>query len=104
MNLFPIMQPESAKSPGVQGMYVEIQWDYANNMPVYKNGSPVLVEGAEAVSVWAWNALNTHRFRHEIFTWDYGNDIESLIGQPFTDDLKQAEAKRCVTECLLINP
>ena len=27
-----------------------------------------------------------------------------MVGQPFTDDLKRAEAIRFVRECLLINP
>lgn len=44
------------------------------------------------------------RSRYEIYTWDYGNEIEGLIGQPYTDELKKAEAIRYVKECLLINP
>lgn len=104
MNLFPIIQPQIAGKPGASGLYTETAWDFEKCAPVYKNGSPVLVSGKDAVLVWAWNALRTPRFMFEIFTWDYGNEIESLIGKPFTDDLKQSEAPRCVRECLLINP
>ena len=49
-------------------------------------------------------ALQTTRFRHEIYTWAYGSDYETLIGQAYTDELKEAEAPRYLRECLLINP
>jgi len=104
VNLFPILQPRAAGTTGLSGLYVEAAWDYEKNTPVYKNGSPVLVTGLDAVLVWAHNALQTPRFLHEIFTWDYGNELDSLIGKPFTDELKRSEAPRLVRECLLINP
>jgi len=104
MNLFPAIQPQAVESDANRGLYVEVAWDRNNNTPTYRNGTPVLVTGKEAVLTWAWNAVNTQRFRHEVFTWNYGNDVESLIGRPFTDDLKQAEAVRYIRECLLINP
>lgn len=104
MTLFPMIQPEITQEDTERELYREIQWDFEKNVPVFKNGTPVIVSGKDAVLVWAWKALQTPRFRHEIYTWDYGNEAESLIGQPFTDELKQAEAVRYVRECLLINP
>jgi hypothetical protein len=104
MNLFPIVQPQAAEKPGAEGLYAEIAWDYESNTPIYRNGSPVFVSGSDAVLVWAWNAMQTPRFVHEIFTWDYGNEIEGMIGKPFTDELKKAEVPRLVREGLMINP
>ena len=104
--LFPSIQPlayTDAVSP-TEKLYREVKWDYDNNIPIYKNGSPDMVEGRDAVFAWAWKALHTPRFRHEIYTWNYGNEVESLIGQPFTEELKKSEAARYVEECLLINP
>lgn len=46
----------------------------------------------------------TPRFRYEIYTWAYGSEFESLIGQAYTPALKEAEAPRYLRECLLINP
>jgi hypothetical protein len=103
-SLFPIIQPEAIETDTELPMYKEVAWDYKNNIPVYKNGNPVIIEGKEAVLVWAWNALHTQRFRYEIYTWDYGNEAESLIGQNFSDELKQSEAARYIKECLVINP
>lgn len=104
MSLFPIIQPQAIESNTDLPLYKEVKWDYERNIPVFKNGSPVIVTGKEAVLVWAWKALNTPRFRYEIYTWDYGCELEELIGQPFTEELKQSEAARYVRECLLINP
>lgn len=104
MTLFPIIQPQAAETATDLKPFKEVKWDFENNIPVFKNGSPVIVTGKEAVLIWAWKALNTPRFLHEIYTWDYGNESESLIGQPFTEELKQSEAARYVRECLIINP
>lgn len=104
MNLFPIIQPQTAEINTELPLYKEVKWDFEKNIPIFKNGSPVIVTGKEAVLVWAWKALHTPRFRHEIYTWDYGCEVESLIGQPFTEELKQSEAVRYVKECLMINP
>jgi flagellar motor switch protein FliM len=35
---------------------------------------------------------------------NFQDDLEVLVGQPYTDELKKAEAIRCVKEALLINP
>jgi len=104
MNIFPMIQPQTVEKPTKLKLYKEIKWDFEKNIPVFKNGSPVIVTGKEAVLVWAWKALQTPRYRYEIYTWDYGNEIESLIGQSFSEELKQSEASRYVKECLLINP
>lgn len=62
------------------------------------------VTGLEAIKVWAWNALKTARYRYEQFTWDYGSELEDLIGlsqRPF--EYIESEAKRMCEECLVQN-
>ena len=44
------------------------------------------------------------RFRYEIYTWAYGSEFESLLGQAYSDSVKTAEAPRYLRECLLVNP
>lgn len=104
MSLFPIIQPQVSDTETSLPLYKEVKWDYENDIPVFLNGAPVIVTGKDAVLVWAWKALHAQRYRYEIYTHDYGSEAESLIGQPFTADLKQSEAARYVQECLLVNP
>ena len=82
----------------------EVAWDFDRDLPVLKNGEPVFCEGAEAVAVWAFNALNTVRYRHEIFSWDYGCELERLIGQPYRAETRRSEAARYVEEALTVCP
>lgn len=104
MSIFPIIQPQTSEAVTELKMYKEVKWDFEMNVPVYVNGSPVIISGKEAVLVWAWKALHTPRFRHEIYSWDFGCEAESLIGLPYSEELKQSEAARYVRECLLVSP
>lgn len=103
MSIFPFIQPE-AEDMAETVLYKEVKWDFDKDTPVFKNGAPVIVTGKEAVKTWAWNALNTARKRWEVFSWDYGSDIDELIGQAYTNDVKTSECQRYLKECLLINP
>lgn len=62
-----------------------------------------IVEGKEAIKVWIWLALQTPRYRHYIYTWDYGNEFEELIGRGYTEEYTEAEAQRMTEDCLLVN-
>lgn len=62
-----------------------------------------IVEGKDAIKVWIWLALQTPRYRHYIYTWDYGNEFEDLIGQGYTEEYTEAEAQRMTEDCLLVN-
>ena len=62
-----------------------------------------IVEGKEAIKVWIWLVLQTPRYRYYVYTWDYGNEFEDLIGQGYTEEYIGAEAQRMTEECLLVN-
>lgn len=62
-----------------------------------------IVEGKEAIKIWIWLALKIPRYRHYIYTWDYGNEFEDLIGRGYTGEYIEAEAQRMTEDCLLIN-
>lgn len=106
MSIFPmITPPEPARTDGGElPVCREIAWDFERDIPVFRQGEPVVVSGKEAVRVWIWKALRTPRYQYEIHSWDYGSELESLIGQPLSAALKAAEAPRYLRECLLINP
>jgi hypothetical protein len=103
-DLFPMIQPQTAEVDTELPLYKEAAWDFEKEQPIFRGGNPVIVTGKEAVKVWCWKALLTERTRYEIYSWDFGSEVESLIGQNYSDELKQAEAVRYVREALEINP
>ena len=101
--IFPFIQPDN-KEKKTLPLYRDIKWDFARDTPMFRSGNPVIAYGLEAVKTWAYCALRTTRFRHIIYTHNYGNEIESLIGKPFSTSVKTAEAKRYIEECLTVSP
>lgn len=104
MNLFPMIQPELELKDASLPMYKEVAWDFEHNIPIYKNGSPKWIMGKEAVLVWAWKALHVQKYIYPIYSWNYGCQLESLIGQTVSEELKQSEAMRYVRQTLTENP
>lgn len=62
-----------------------------------------IVEGAEAIKVWIWLCLHTERFRHAIYSADYGASLEQYIGHVVTDEYVNTDCESEITEALLIN-
>lgn len=104
MSLFPMMTPRVSAQTEPLPVYRDVAWDTAAGTPVYVDGRPAIVEGLEAIKGWIWRSLMTARYRYEIHSWDYGSQLEDLIGQSYTAELKRAEAARYTREALLINP
>ena len=62
-----------------------------------------IVEGLEAIKVWVWLAIQTVRYRYIIYSWDYGNELEDLIGSGYSEEHIQSEAERIITETMIVN-
>lgn len=45
--------------------------------------------------------LKTGRYEHLIFSWNYGEEINKLVGKP--KDLAKVELTRLLKECLLVD-
>lgn len=104
MNIFPLLSSSVPESDTELPLAREVRWDFAKDEPIWHGGNPAEATGAEAVLVWAWNALNTSRYLHDVFTHSYGQDLQGLIGEAYGDDIRQSEAIRCIREALEINP
>lgn len=107
MSLFPLIsEPDTGARVATEGLplYREVDWNFQTNKPVWRGGNPVFVTGARAVLVWAWNALHTMRFDHDVFSTDYGLEGYSLLGQAYSEEVRESEAIRIVRETLQINP
>lgn len=59
------------------------------------------VEGREAVTQAIYMILNTERYRHAIYSWNYGVEFADLMGQ--THDYVYPEVKRRITEALMVD-
>lgn len=55
-------------------------------------------DGLEAVKQAIYNILNTERYRYIIFSWNYGVELQDLIGKPM--DYVMVEVERRITEAL----
>ena len=49
-----------------------------------------IVEGYDAILVWTWLALHTPRYRYYIYSEDYGQEYEDLIGKSYSSELIQS--------------
>ncbi len=58
-----------------------------------------MVDGLEAMEQAVRLIISTERFIHEIYSWNYGIELESLIGQPAI--LAQARARQNICDALL---
>lgn len=56
-------------------------------------------DGLAEVKQAIYKILNTERYQHEIYSWDYGVELQDLIGQPVS--YACSEIQRRITEALL---
>lgn len=63
-----------------------------------------IVEGYDALLVWVWLALQTPRYRYYIYSENYGQEYEDLIGKSYSTELTDSELERMTEECLTENP
>lgn len=109
MSIFPFMNIEDIdsnidNSSDELPMYYEVGWNYLKDEPLIENNEFVIVDGNEAIKVWIYKAIKTVRYQYPIYSWDYGCEINSLIGQKYTMGLTKSEAERYIKEAILINP
>ena len=105
MSYFPFISPPAElEALNEFPVYREIAWNFERNEPIIENGEFKIVEENEAVKVWVYLALVTNNKQYPIYSWDYGSEVKELIGKDYTKALVEAEAKRLIEECLLINP
>ena len=109
MSIFPFMSIDEVEvnienSNNELPMYYEVGWNYIKDEPLIENNEFVIVEGNESIKVWIYKAIKTARYQYPIYSWDYGCEISSLIGQKYTKGLTKSEAERYIKEAILINP
>lgn len=64
----------------------------------------IIVEKDEALKIWIWKVLQTSKNKWKIYSNNYGNELETLIGKGYSKELVDSEVSRYLEECLLANP
>ena len=85
-------------------LYREIAWDFKNDHPLVDNNEFKIVEMNDAISVWIYHAIKTYRYAFSIYSWDFGCEIDTLLGQNYTPAHTKAEVTRYIADALMINP
>lgn len=81
----------------------EYEWNIETHDFILRDGRIHIVEGIPALKIWIYKTLLTQRGRYHAYTWDYGNDLETLIGSALTRSVIVSEAKRITEEALYTN-
>lgn len=62
-----------------------------------------IVEGLEAIKVWIWLCMHTERFRHAIYSADYGTSLEQYIGHMLSEEYINTDCESEISDALLIS-
>ena len=102
MSIFPFIDPQEVEVvDNILPMANEWAWDFEKLEFKFMDGKMYKVEGIEAIKIWVWKIFQTPRYRYLIYSWDYGHELEDLIGKNYTTQLAQSEIKRYVKEAIL---
>ena len=106
-SIFPFTAdvPEpSGQDTGQLPVFQELAYDFENNRLLRRGGKPYLVEKDEALQIWIYKALLTKRFVWPAYTHAYGSELEEVIGFSNAEEITESEAKRYITEALMVCP
>lgn len=73
--------------------------DYTHKMNIQKQRIAGNTDGLEALAQTVFHILSVERYRYNIYSQNYGVELEGLIGQ--TADYVKTEAKRRIADALM---
>lgn len=98
MSLFPFIRSVEEQAIPTPKAYKEYEFNFEAGKLTGR-----LLEGKEALRMWIYKALLTQRYRYTIYSWDFGQDLDGLIGQEYEKGLIKSEVERRIKDCLLIH-
>ena len=71
-----------------------------------RNGRFYTVTGIEALKIWVYRALHqeSERFRYSAWSWDYGNELGTLLGGCVDRGILESRLRQYIREALLVSP
>lgn len=107
-SIFPfILETVTSENSAASKQFVmpqEYAWDFDRDCFQLVDGKLSTVTGQDAVKTWAMKALRVPRYRYLAYSWNYGHELEDLFGQSLSKEAALSEAKRYISEALLVNP
>lgn len=105
-SIFPFTSavPERTDPSAQLPIFRELAYDREENRLKRRGGLPYLVEKDEALQIWIYKALLSKRFVWPAYSHDYGSELENIIGFSNSRQITESEAKRYITEALMVNP
>ena len=100
INATPEIATKSAVSFGKSWVFDFDKGDFV----LSPTGKVVEADGVEAYRQWAHKTLLTPRYRHPIYSRNYGQEFEDLLRRNLTRAGNESEIKRMVTEALMVDP
>lgn len=64
-------------------------------------GKVAMTDEKDAWVMWCEKAVRTPRYRHVIYSRDYGSELEDLLGNSYSRAVVESEVRRMVSETLL---
>lgn len=79
-----------------------VQFDFEKHEFILSpTGKQKTVAESDAWGEWCVKALCTERFRYLIYSANYGEELDTLIGESYPHKVVESEIKRMVKECLM---
>ena len=105
-SIFPFLNSNIDRPQAINELklFEEIAWDFENNTPLIVDGEFKKVQKNDALKVWIYKALKTERYKYTIYTWNYGNELERLIGTNNYPEMIKSQMIRYISEAILTNP
>lgn len=101
-SIFPALEVTDAPEAETQITYgKELAYDFEKGDFIYEDGKLKVVEGMEALKVWIEKAIRTARYRFPIYSFQYGCELEDIIGLDLPRAVLESEVQRVIKEALI---
>lgn len=102
MSIFPdIPIPETSSQSSTVTYGRELDFDFSTGQFVMTDGAPKVLEGPDALRIWITKTLLTARYRFPIYSFNYGCEMEDVIGYDIPRVVLESEIPRVITEALI---
>ena len=105
-NLFPVTvlpDPELQDAQSQETVFGRnVELNYENEEFVLSpTGRQYPLNETDSWVEWCVKALSTPRYKHLIYSDNYGSELQTLIGKSYPHEYAESEIKRMVKECLM---